>query len=429
MKALAGLAGGRLKGASLLRRGPIARALEALNGDGFETRLVGGAVRDLALGLEPGDFDLATTLPPDETTRRALAAGFKVVPTGLRHGTVSLVMDGRAIETTTLREDVETDGRHATVAFGSDFATDARRRDFTINALSADREGRIHDPVEGLADLAAGRVRFIGDADQRIREDRLRILRFFRFSARFGEGSLDREGLDASVRRRSEVQRLSRERVRAEILKLLVAPRAGEVVGVMGERGLLGELLGFADPGRLARLAAIEDSAGLAPDGIRRLAALAVLIHEDAERLAERLRLSNLEGERLHGAASALAALHGARAGPPEAVLTRLLFRFGRQGALDALMLAQSEADVGPDDASFSSGRRFLVETQAPRSPVAGKDLIARGMIRGRRVGEVLQTFHRLWEDAGFPDDSETVETLLAAAIERAERHGLDARQ
>ena len=214
-------------------------------------------------------------------------------------------------------------------------------------------------------------MRFIGDADQRIREDRLRILRFFRFSARFGEGCSIAKDSRLPFAAGPKLSALSRERVRAEILKLLVAPRAGEVVGVMGERGLLGELLGFADPGRLARLAAIEASSGLAPDGVLRLAALAVLIHEDADRLAERLRLSKLEGERLHGAASALATLHGARAGPPEGALRRLLFRFGRQAALDALMLAQSEADVGPDDAGFlarsvSSRRRRRLGRRSP---------------------------------------------------------------
>src|SRR5271166_5067337 len=219
MTALPGLMDGRLEDLAPLRRGPLAKALEALNGEGEETRLIGGAVRDLALGERALDFDFATTATPDEVIRRGRKAGFKVVLTGVAHGTVTLIVNGRPIEVTTLREDVETDGRHAKVTFGRDFRADALRRDFTINALSLDVDGRLHDPFGGLDDLAAGRVRFIGDADARIREDYLRILRFFRFSARFGTGALDRDGLSATVRHRSDLGRLSRERVRAEVLK------------------------------------------------------------------------------------------------------------------------------------------------------------------------------------------------------------------
>jgi poly(A) polymerase len=423
MSGLAGLNEGRLRDASLLRRGPLANALGALNDGDAETRVVGGAVRDLALGLNPGDFDLATTIRPEEVIRRAEAASFKVVPTGIAHGTVSLIMDGQTLETTTLREDVETDGRHAKVAFGRDFEADARRRDFTINSLSLTADGRIYDPLGGLDDLAAGRVRFIGDADARIREDYLRILRFFRFSARFGGGALDRDGLNATVRNRKSLARLSRERVRAETLKLLVAPRAGEVVRVMGERGILDGLVGFADPGRLERLAAIETDAGSAPDGLLRLAALGVVVVEDAARLSERLRLSNAESERLERAAAALVRLHGVAAAPPAATLRRLLFAFGRRASSDALLLAQAESPAGPGDPEFARARLFVAETPEPKSPVSGRSLIARGAAAGPRVGEILRTFDRRWEEAGFPSDRETVERLLQAA-EEATRDG-----
>ncbi len=361
MSGLPGVANGRLSDCAPLRRGPLARALEALNGGGAETRVVGGAVRDLALGLRPGDFDLATTATPDEVIRRATAAGFKVALTGLAHGTVSLILEGQVLETTTLREDVETDGRHAKVAFGHDFLADARRRDFTINALSVDASGLIYDELGGLEDLAAGRVRFIGDPDARIREDYLRILRFFRFSARFGEGALDGEGLSACVRHRSDLMRLSRERVRAEFLKLLVAERAAVVVRVMGERGILGELFGFADRARLERAVAVEEAAGLASDALYRLAALCVIVTEDATRLAERLRLSSAERERLLHAASALARLHGVAVAPGESVLRRLMFTFGRRGARDGLLLAQAET-IGSDGAGFDRALRFLSE-------------------------------------------------------------------
>ena len=199
---LPGLSDGKLKDQALLRQGPLARALEALNGRGEETRLVGGAVRDLALGEPAVDFDLTTTATPDEVTRRAREAGFKVALTGVTHGTVTLIVDGRPLETTTLRQDVETDGRWAKVVFGRDFAADARRRDFTINALSLRADGTVQDFVGGLEDLRARRVRFIGEAEARIREDYLRILRFFRFSARFSVGGLDRDGLSAAIRLR-----------------------------------------------------------------------------------------------------------------------------------------------------------------------------------------------------------------------------------
>jgi len=413
-----GVQGDRLKNFAVLRRGPLARALEALNGGGEETRVVGGAVRDLALGVDPGDFDLATTIRPEEVSRRAAAAGFKVVPTGIAHGTVSLVMGGQMIETTTLREDVETDGRHAKVSFGRDFAADARRRDFTINALSLTADGRVYDPLGGLDDLAAGRVRFIGDADARIREDYLRILRFFRFSARYGGGALDRDGLDATVRNRKGLARLSRERVRAEALKLLVAPHAGQAVRAMSEWGILGELLGFVDPGRLERLAAVETGAGSEPDGLLRLAALAVVVEEDAVRLSERLRLSNAESQRLERAARALVRLHAAAAAPPAGTLRRLLFTFGRRAASDALLLAQAGSLAGPADSDFARALRFLADTPEPKSPVSGRSLIARGVAAGPRVGDILRTFDRLWEEAGFPSDREAVERLRQAAIE-----------
>ena len=418
MSGLPGVENGRLRDCAPLQRGPVALALEALNGGGAETRVVGGAVRDLALGLHPGDFDLGTTATPDEVMRRAIGAGFKVAPTGLAHGTVSLIMDGQVLETTTLREDVETDGRHAKVAFGRDFLADARRRDFTINALSVDAAGRIDDPLGGLEDLAAGLVRFIGDADARIREDYLRIHRFFRFSARFGEGALDREGLSACVRHRSDLARLSRERVRAECMKLLVAPRAGSVVRVMGERGILGELFGFADPARLERAIVLEAGEALAPDGLLRLAALCVIVTEDAERLGERLRLSNAEVERLRSAASALARLHGVAVAPAEGALRRLLFAFGRRAALDALMLAQADAPAGADGAAFALARRYLSETPAPKSPVSGKDILALGVPAGPQVGEILQNFDRLWVEADFPTDAESVKRLVRAAAQ-----------
>ena len=418
MIALSGLADGKLKDLTTLRHGPLARALEALNGGDEETRLVGGAVRDLALGEPAVDFDLATTAPTDEVIRRAREAGFKVALTGVAHGTVTIVIDGRPIETTTLREDVETDGRWAKVTFGRDFATDARRRDFTINALSTGPDGIVHDYVGGLEDLGAGRVRFIGDADARISEDYLRILRFFRFSARFAASGLDREGLLAAIRARDGLARLSRERVRAEFMKLLAAPRASEVVQTMGESGFLEPILGGVGyTRRLGRLIAIEAERGLGGDALLRLAALGVAIPEDAERLHDRLRLANSEYERLKSAAATLVGLHGIAAPPSFHGLRALLFGAGREAARDALALAQAESEAPPADAAFAAANWFLADAPRPNLPISGTDLIARGAAAGRPVGRALRAFQSLWIRAGFPKEPETLTRLLQEAV------------
>jgi poly(A) polymerase len=423
MTVLPGLEGGKLKDLAPLRQGPLARALEALNGAGEETRLVGGAVRDLALGSVVLDLDLATTATTDEVIRRAEAAGFKVAPTGVPHGTVTLVVDGRPIETTTLREDVETDGRRAKVAFGRDFAADARRRDFTINALSLSADGSVHDTVGGLEDLAAGRVRFIGDAGQRIREDYLRILRFFRLSARYARGALDADGLSAAIRARDGLARLSRERVRAELMKLLMAPRASDVVQTMGECGFLEPILGgLAYPRRLSRLIAIEAERGRGPDALLRLAALGAAIPEDAERLRDRLRLANAEYERIRAAAAALIGLHGLSAPPSANGLRTLLFNAGREGARDALALAEAESEAPPSDAGFAAADRFLADAPEPKLPFSGADLIARGVARGRPVGQTLRAFQALWIRAGFSKEPETLARLIEEAIADAAR-------
>ena len=417
MTALPGLIDRKLKDLTPLRRGPLARALEALNGEGEEARLVGGAVRDLALGEPVVDFDLTTTATTDEVVRRARAAGFNVALTGVAHGTVTIIIDGRPLETTTLREDVETDGRRAKVAFGRDFAADARRRDFTINALSLSEDGTVHDYVGGLEDLGVGRVRFIGDAEARIREDYLRILRFFRFSARYAAGELDREGLAAAIRERDGLARLSRERVRAELLKLLVAPRASEVVQRMGESGFLEPILGgVAYARRLSRLIAIEAVRGRS-DPMLRLAALGVAIPEDAERLRERLRLANAEADRLKSAATALIGLHGITAPPSFHGLPTLLFTAGREAARDALILAQAESEAPPSDAAFAAADLFLADAPEPKLPVSGADLMARGVAAGRPIGQALRAFQALWIRAGFPKEPETLTHLLEAAV------------
>jgi poly(A) polymerase len=385
--------------------------LAALAQDGEETRIVGGALRNALLGRPAREIDLATTLLPEAVTARANAVGLRVIPTGVAHGTVTVLAGERTFEVTTLREDIATDGRHAKVRFGRDFETDALRRDFTMNALSTTREGRLFDYTGGLADIAARKVRFIGEPARRIEEDYLRILRFFRFSADFGEGPLDCAGHSAALRQREGLASLSRERIHAELLKLLCARRAADVCAEICADGLLHPLLALApNPARLRRVVAIGD--GLRQDPLLRLAALCVKLPEDAARLRERLRLSNAEGERLEGAALALTGLHGLNEPPVPDGLRGLLFRHGRQAAGDAIILAQADARPGHDD-EWERARQFLRDTEEPRLPFSGADFIARGITEGRAIGEGLKQLQKRWIDAGFPTDPARLARLL----------------
>ena len=344
--------------AKLLAAPGVRRVLATLDGDGEETRVVGGAVRNALMGAPAPDVDFATTATPDVMMARAAAAGLRTIPTGVEHGTVTFLVDGETFEVTTLREDLETDGRRAKVLFGRSFEHDALRRDFTINALSLGADGALHDYAGGLADLAARRVRFIGEARQRIREDYLRSLRFFRFHAAYASGPPDADAFAAIVREREGLRTLSRERVRAELLKLLAAPGAAGVVADMSDTGLLQPLAGgIVLPARLARVIDIEAARGEAPDTIRRLIALCVLVTEDAERLRDMLRLSNLEASRARRAAEARLA----RADPPAPrELYAMLFEHGRVAARDALTFAQAGSGALADDAGWLSAWRFL---------------------------------------------------------------------
>jgi poly(A) polymerase len=389
----------------------LLRVLAALDQEGEETRIVGGALRNALLGRPAREIDLATTLLPEAIMARATAAGLRAIPTGIAHGTVTVLAGERTFEVTTLREDIATDGRHAKVRFGRDFETDALRRDFTMNALSTTGDGRLFDYTGGLADIAARKVRFIGEPARRIAEDYLRILRFFRFSADFGEGPLDCAGRSAAVRQREGLASLSRERIHAELLKLLCARRAAYVCAEICADGLLHPLLALApNPARLRRVMAIGD--GLPQDPLLRLAALCVKLPEDAARLRERLRLSNAGAERLEGAALALTGLHGLTEPLRPGELRGLLFHHGRQAAGDAIILAQADARPGHDD-EWARARKFLQDTEVPRLPFSGTDFIARGITEGRAVGEALRDLQARWMKAGFPKDPATLARLL----------------
>ncbi len=397
-----------LAGEPWFQASALQAVLGALNGDGVETRLVGGAVRNALMGLPVGEIDLATTAVPEEVVRRAEAAGLKSVPTGIAHGTVTVLSAGVPFEVTTLREDVETDGRHAVVRFGTDWARDAARRDFTFNALYADAQGRVFDPMGGLPDLIARKVRFIGDPDTRIREDHLRILRLFRFHAAYGTGPLDPPALAAAIRLRTGLDRLSRERIRAELVKLLVPPGAAATLATMSEAGLLGRILGSVADGRgFARLVDLERRLDLAPDAMRRLGVLAVRILEDAERLRTRLRLSNAEFSRL-----------AAQCGPPslhadlDARAARAaIYQIGREAFFDRLLIACARRGGDP-----SALAQMAMAWVPPACPFTAADFLARGLRPGPALGTALAQARAAWVAADFPGDPDAVAAILDVA-------------
>ena len=313
-------------GGDWLHSAPIRKVFAALKAGNAEARIVGGAVRDAIIGRPVREIDIATTALPEEVMRLASEARLGAHPTGIDHGTVTVVADGMPFEVTTLRRDIETDGRHAVVTFTTVWQEDAARRDFTINALYCREDGTLYDPVGGLDDLRKRRVRFIGDPETRIREDYLRILRFFRFSAAYGNGQLDPAGLAAAVALKHGLSQLSPERIRAEILKLLAARNAAEVVSAMQDSGVLQLAIpATAHPERLARLQAIERALGQPPDALARLAALAIDEPSEAKSLAQHLRLSNAEAEALQKAAIVDPALDPAT---PEAAARALLYNW-----------------------------------------------------------------------------------------------------
>jgi poly(A) polymerase len=391
----------KLDPARWLDRPGIKRLLTALGAEEGGARFVGGAVRDALLGLDDEDLDLATPHAPEEVVRRLEQAGIKAIPTGIAHGTVTAVSSGTVVEVTTLRRDVSTDGRRATVAFTDDWAADAARRDFTINALYADPlSGEIYDHVGGEADIVARHVRFIGEPLDRIAEDHLRILRFFRFHARFGQGAPDDAALDACTARANDLMALSRERIADELLKLLVLPDPSPTIALMQQRGILAPVLPELvddSAAALAALAAAERAAAIAPDPLRRLAAILPRDAEVAARIAARLKLSKKARKRL------------ADAGPAGLGTNAhaLAYRLGTTEAQDRLLIAG-------DPAAAAS----LTGWPVPRLPLSGGDLIARGVDQGPAVARALKAIEADWIEAAFPtgaDFAALVDRRLAA--------------
>jgi poly(A) polymerase len=381
---------------------PATRAvMGALTAKGQTVRFVGGCVRDAVVGRPIHDIDIATPNEPRTVIRLLEAAGLKAVPTGIDHGTITAVADGRPFEVTTLRHDVETDGRHAKVAFTDDWVADAERRDFTLNALYCDPDGAVFDPTGGLADLRAGRVRFVGDPGTRIAEDYLRILRFFRIYAHFGVGPPNAEALAACAAHADQLETLSAERIAMEVLRLLEAPDPAMVMALMKDTGVLAKVLPEATNfDRLAGLTHIDDVDPDHPDPVRRLAAVVTGDAAVMEALARRLRLSKGQLRRLVG----LATLPPVSPQGKPVVLRRALHSVGRQKFQDDVWLRWAE-DPTSTDPGWLRVLNFPDTWTPPDLPVTGDDALAAGIEKGPAVGAVLAAVEAWWIAEDFQPD------------------------
>ena len=375
-----------LAAAPWLKEPALQRVFATIAEAGGEARVAGGAVRNAFLGEAVTEVDLATTLSPEQVTEACVARGMSVHPTGVDHGTVTVVADHRPYEVTTLRHDVETDGRRAKVKFTDDWEADALRRDFTMNALYSDADGRVYDFTNGYPDILARRVIFVGSPEQRIAEDYLRILRFFRFHARYGEGAPDAQGLSACVRLSSGLDGLSAERIRQEMFKLLAARGAVPTVMLMAEQGILSHLLPYTEDWRVLER--------LPPDPLLRLAVLA----RDPLDMKDRWRLSNHEGKRLAAIASLM---------PPSPALRPLeqkiiLYQMGPEAWQDVVRIAWARSDAPLDDPDWRSLLELPETWAIPAMPVSGGDLLAAGMNPGPEIGVTLKALEDWWIASGF---------------------------
>ncbi|MDP6352566.1 MAG: CCA tRNA nucleotidyltransferase [Alphaproteobacteria bacterium] len=401
------------------------RAVVAALATGGQTvRFVGGCVRDAVLGRDVTDVDIATPDPPDMVRDRLRAAGLQAIPTGIAHGTVTAISGHRPFEITSLRRDVETDGRHARVAYTDDWTEDAARRDFTFNAMFCDPDGTLYDPFDGRADLAAGRVRFVGDARTRITEDFLRLLRFFRFFAHYGAPPPDSQGLAACAELAPGLERLSGERLRVETTKLLAAPDPVPAVRLMRDHGVLAHLLpeasapeGHDGLAMLDALVSIEQArADAAP--LRRLAALLTDAPGDAVAIAARLKFSNADRDRLQ---AMLAPDEPFAADTTALALRRMLYRLGPERCRDRLLIAWAGAgaarEAAPAAAPFAAKLATIETWTRPRFPLAGKDVLALGVSPGAQVGQLLRAAERWWIAGDFQADRDQALAHLRAEI------------
>lgn len=390
-------------------------AFEARRADSF--RFVGGCVRNPLIDLPASDLDAATLWPPETTVEIVEGAGWRAIPTGFDHGTVTAVKDGRPVEITTVRADVETDGRHAVVRYGTDWSSDWRRRDFTMNAIYLTPAGEVYDPAGGALDAKARRVRFIGDPDARIAEDHLRILRFYRFTAWYGDG-VDAAGDAACARGADGLAALSAERVRAEMLKLLAAPRPATATRAMSAGGLLQARFGVAgDVASLERLVSLSETIAAAGRPVVRLAAL---ISAADARFADALRLSNLEKAELLAAQASAATLVDL-ADLAEAEIRAARYRLGAEGFAAGGALAWARSGAEAEDVCWRRALELGLSWSPPDFPLSGEDAKKAGVAPGPAIGRVLRAVEADWIEADFPDDPAFIrERLAVRAAERA---------
>lgn len=400
--------------AEWLREPSCQAVFEAIESGRYEARAVGGAVRNALLGCPVADVDIATPAVPEEVEKLARAAGLGVHATGIAHGTLTIVSSGVPYEVTTLRRDVSTDGRRATVAFTDDWREDASRRDFTINAIYCDREGELYDPLGGCEDIALRRVRFIGSAEQRIREDYLRILRFFRFFAVYSDGAIDAAGAAACEKEQNGIAQLSGERIRAELLKLLVAPRVVEALSVMESAGILTEVLGQkGSVETLQKLVEIEVASRIDPDPIRRLATLTDADDEVIQKLAHRLRLSNADTRQLLGACRG----NGVEYKSSVLSAKKGLYRYGQTAYVDDCLISWARSGYPADDSEWLRTLQIAVDWPVPEMPFKGSDLLSRGIPAGPDIGLILAEFERWWIDSEFEANAEIQQNKLDTLV------------
>ena len=389
----------RLDDASWLHEPRLQQVMAAILKAGEDVRVAGGAVRDALLGVPINDVDLATTMLPQDVMRVCKAAGFGVHPTGLEHGTITVVNGARTFEVTTLRRDVETDGRRAVVSFTKDFAEDAQRRDFTMNALYCSEAGEIYDFTKGYADILKGRVRFVGRPETRIKEDYLRILRLFRFHAAYGVGAFDRAGLAAATKLRAGLKKISAERIAQEMKKLVVAKRAIPALQAMAKAQILKLVFPHTDEFRVV--------GRLPPDPLLRLFVLA----KRPQELKERLRLSNAEGDRI----AALLAAPVVTAALPQQKARAIIYMIGAAAFSDVTWVSQARSKARMDDPRWQALRELAKTWPVPTLPVSGQDLVSAGIIPGPGLGQQLRVIEDYWIGQDFrPGRSE-----LLGMIER----------
>lgn len=375
--------------------------MDALNPGGADNaRFVGGCVRNALMGSPVDDVDIATVLVPEDVLRVTQAAGLKPVPTGIDHGTITVVSGGVPFEVTTLRKDVATDGRRATIAFASDWAEDAARRDFRLNAIYARPNGSLYDPYGGAQDALAGRIIFIGEAEDRIAEDYLRILRFYRFNAWYGQGEPDLRGQAACVAMREGLGRLSAERVWKELKKLLAATDPLRALGAMQEGHILEEVLpGPLDFNLLFSIIRIDQDKNREPDPLIRVAALAGAEGERVATLSTAMKVSNAERARLVAVAAPARAVPGLSAGER----ARHLYRAGPDAFAGQIRISEAlrQGDPARTDDDLAAAARY----ERPRFPVAGRDLLGEGFAPGPELGQTLGALEEAWIESGFALD------------------------